>query len=416
MEVLWNQEAHSEKKIPKEDHADRQHPRAEYKVSGKYGFWTGLPVTYGNYGDGNAKRCAMHTLCSNTSDFGKTSKSFFLVLPMAKLEEEEWIFIDRVAHIRGIYLPISHATSPAYEDLCTYVQIKFSHADYPKMEHLAMNKDGEVERSMKEVYCDQKCGLSVDGSTALGLNVKALISALLIPWDMRKKTIFEAGEAIIVQSSMVGKVDVTQTNTKPAAIDFVKVASKNNGLEMEWKADPPSDSTFLDLLAFNLSFYIGFVPAVGPLLSFSTSLICDLITDPENAFKKVQKHYPAVFVGNKLVEMIKPEMASIAQHATGNLPEKASVEDVYAKVESKENIVGNDPDDFGYDEDLSLIRGIELSNDYMDPMHLYGRMDHYGNIDYNSGGENNFNWAKGYLKKLNPEAFETANSPILLGT
>ncbi|KAF1814000.1 hypothetical protein P152DRAFT_372319, partial [Eremomyces bilateralis CBS 781.70] len=311
VEVIWNRESHhgpNEAKIP----TGHPHRRSDYKIvygdagwQTEYGVWTHLPFSYGQYN--HPTRRVQHELCTwgyrfKKREWGDAYESWFMFIPMPT-RKEEWVFIDRLAYIRAIYIPVAHQASEKCPDLCTYVHVRFNslneveleyHKDKTpnKMAFLYDFEEGEV--STAKLKFDTTLGLVPDKTKALGLNISKLVTTLLVPRGQRKHDAFGSGGIIQVDSSLIPLVRVQQNLTSGSMVDWKNVASKNQGLTIEWGKCNSKGPWFVTWFKDSMTFAIGWIPLIGPFLSIGWVVAFTAIQDPDGLMDQLRASIPSI--------------------------------------------------------------------------------------------------------------------------
>ncbi|KAJ5759477.1 hypothetical protein N7520_006633 [Penicillium odoratum] len=298
VETIWNKEAyHGEKNCQ-----NRSNPRSDLKVvyggggwKTHYGNWSHIPFTYGNYAKPETvNRRIRHELCTwgyrfKKREWGDAYEAWFMFVPMPR-REEEWIYIDRLATIRAIYIPVAHQSSEKYPDLCTYVQCRFI-----SMKQVTM----EYHKSTGEGKDPSKVQTTID----------CLVTTLIVPRDFRKLDAFTSNAVMLVDSSLIPTAPLQQTLSDQCMADWAVVMGANQGLSIEWKKGDFKGHWFISYFKNAMSFAIGYLPLAGPFLAIGWNVAYTAIAQPDEFLEQLREQIPSV----ELIEGFVSEIKKMAQ-------------------------------------------------------------------------------------------------------
>ncbi|KAJ5318850.1 uncharacterized protein N7506_011554 [Penicillium brevicompactum] len=290
LEYIWNKPSfHGSDAKP-----EGYHRRSGYKVvkgslwNTNYGAWTQMFVMYGkhpysDYADPDQYRVAEHNLCTSGNRFrdqekGGSLESFFMVLPMPKLSDaEEWLLIDRTAHIRAIYIPVAQQTSEEHPELCTFLNVNFATgreirilSHHYKAEHDLPGSYSVTDGTWETVRTEVALGLHSDANWTLAINIPHLVNLLSVPRFLRKHNVFSSKTIRMVDQLCVSTKGNVQKFSDGADIDWTTIVNANFGLTVQWA--PP--------IRNSVTIAAGFMPIVGPIAAVAFPLVFTAITDP----------------------------------------------------------------------------------------------------------------------------------------
>ncbi|CAI7590405.1 unnamed protein product [Penicillium bialowiezense] len=259
---------------------------------------------YSDYGDRDQYRVAEHNLCTSGNRFrdqekGGSLESFFMVLPMPKLSEgEEWLLIDRTAHIRAIYIPVAQQASEEYPELCTFLNVNFAidrevrilsyHCKWAQEFGYDVS-DGVWETVKTEVAL----GLRPHVQWTLAINVPQLVNLLSVPRFLRKHNVFSSQTIRMVDAACVSAKGHVQTFSDGADLSWTAIVNANFGLTVQWA--PPDPSAWLvDFIKNSVTIAAGFIPIIGPIAAVAFPLAFTAITDPASFEATLRSTIPQV--------------------------------------------------------------------------------------------------------------------------
>ncbi|KAB8210360.1 hypothetical protein BDV34DRAFT_220954 [Aspergillus parasiticus] len=348
VEYIWNVEA---------DHGSRaanspngySHPRSKYGIykgsnwGTHYGNWQYLPFSYATSMSPNSPKYQYnHNLCRSGNRFKgyekgqQSAEAWFMPMPMlyanAKTVANQGLFPPQhLSHIRAIYIPVSKHTSEEFPDLSTWVWINFT-----ARESVKAKNEGTV---WKTIPCHPTFGARVNRDETFVFNIPEIINLLSIPVEMRKPgTNVFSKELVQYQSRRFVRTTVVHgTMLDTFDFSFTEIASANWGQEVVWRENEKG-SWFNSFLRNAISFGLGFVPGVGPLLSVSFLLgwaAIESAVNDNDAFKdELSLWAPPVQIP---VEYISDVMQSARRTANYVDPKwiGAKQEDIMAVVEAE---------------------------------------------------------------------------------
>ncbi|KAK6810952.1 hypothetical protein RU639_013269 [Aspergillus parasiticus] len=261
----------------------------------------------------------------------QSAEAWFMPMPMVGKENTSCIFLDHLSHIRAIYIPVSKHTSEEFPDLSTWVWINFT-----ARESVKAKNEGTV---WKTIPCHPTFGARVNRDETFVFNIPEIINLLSIPVEMRKPgTNVFSKELVQYQSRRFVRTTVVHgTMLDTFDFSFTEIASANWGQEVVWRENEKG-SWFNSFLRNAISFGLGFVPGVGPLLSVSFLLgwaAIESAVNDNDAFKdELSLWAPPVQIP---VEYISDVMQSARRTANYVDPKwiGAKQEDIMAVVEAE---------------------------------------------------------------------------------
>ncbi|KAL8778972.1 MAG: hypothetical protein Q9213_007157 [Squamulea squamosa] len=325
VEYVWNREADHGSKACMTAESRRggghRHPRSGYKIvrgawhwDTDYGNWVHLPFSYGTHWKSITRRVE-HELCTNGTRFmerenGGSYRPYFMTMPMPT-REERWVWIDMLAYIRAIYLPVAYSVSKDHPDICSFVQVNFALSRIVKFWH--------GEGKFQDVQTDKVLGLGVNVQRTLALDVSGLIELLTLPRQLRRDNCYNLKLIKLQQAiSLQPYQPVLKTYSNGPDISWLTVANGNYGLDLTWQ--PAQKSSWQETYIRNvLTIGIGFVPVAGPFLQVAFSVGWTLVSqeDPEAAFALLKDLVPGIL----LTEKIKIELKKAASETRAFLPD-----------------------------------------------------------------------------------------------
>ncbi|KAK6827251.1 hypothetical protein PG987_010592 [Apiospora arundinis] len=307
VEYIYNEESYHGEKASNFAAGGFQHLRTAYEIVkalnwGTYfGAWEQLPFSYGPTPQ-TVKRRTQHSLCHHAPTFvardkGEAAQAWFMIMPLPT-REEEWVWIDMLAHIRAIYIPVAQSASKEYPHLSTWVQVKFSRDQTVDI----LRDTGRFE---KQEMTKLK-GLAIAREQTIGLNIAGLVELLTIPRHYRKAgmTPFTAKLVKIVPASTVKTVKLSASYEHGGDLEWTAIEKAHSGLDVMWKK-AEKGSWVEDFTKNFLVFGIGFIPGIGPLLAITFSLTWTAVQgDADDFFKELSLWLPAV----KITEVFKTDL------------------------------------------------------------------------------------------------------------
>ncbi|KAK8009901.1 hypothetical protein PG990_008866 [Apiospora arundinis] len=312
VEYIYNEESYHGEKASNFASGGFQHQRSAYNIvrtltyDTYFGAWEQLPFSYGPTPQ-TVKRRTQHSLCCHAPAFvardkGDAAQAWFMIMPLPN-REEEWVWIDMLAHIRAIYIPVAQSASKEYPHLSTWVQVKFSRDQKVDI----LRDTGKFE---KQEMTKLK-GLAIAREQTIGLNIAGLVELLTIPRHYRKAdmTPFTAKLVKIVPASTVKTVKVSASYEHGGDLEWTAIEKAHSGLDVMWKK-AEKGSWVGDFTKNLMVFGIGFVPGIGPLLAIAFSLTWTAVQgDEDDFFKELSLWCPAVKITDAFKADVKKSAA-----------------------------------------------------------------------------------------------------------
>ncbi|KAK8118447.1 uncharacterized protein PG998_003073 [Apiospora kogelbergensis] len=313
VEYIYNEESYHGEKAANFEGGGFQHQRSAYNIvrtmayDTYFGAWEQLPFSYGPTPQTVTRR-AQHSLCIHAPAFvardkGDAAQSWLMIMPLPN-KDEEWVWIDMLAHIRAIYIPVAQTASKEYPDLSTWVQVKFSRDQKVDI----VRDTGKFEKqSMTKLK-----GLAIAREQTIGLHIAGLVELLTVPRHYRKEgmTPFTAKLVKIVPASSVKSIKkLSGSYGHEGDLDWLEIQKAHSGLDLMWKK--AEKGTWVGDFTKNfMTFGIGFIPGIGPLLAITFSLAWTAVQDgDESFFKELSLWCPAVKITEAFKADIKKSVA-----------------------------------------------------------------------------------------------------------
>ncbi|KZF20251.1 hypothetical protein L228DRAFT_249930 [Xylona heveae TC161] len=274
-----------------------------------YGNYQFLPFQYGADHRTGITRRIQHNLCVHGNTFrdrekGGAYQAWFMTMPMPT-DQEKWVWIDLLAGIRAIYIPLAHRASEDYDQICTFLHISFTHTG-----EVRIWSQGDQFLSFT---CNTTDGLGVRRDHTIGINMYGLMNLLSLPRQLRNETAFTSKLVRVVPSTEVQTRALGPTYWNDHDFDWVMVAGANYGLSLQWAPHQPT-TWFQNFFGNVMTIAIGFIPIVGPVLSVSFSFAWTALTDPDSFLDAIRNEYPALDLTLYIIERIKNDAAATAAY------------------------------------------------------------------------------------------------------
>ncbi|KAI4281611.1 MAG: hypothetical protein L6R38_003552 [Xanthoria sp. 2 TBL-2021] len=149
-------------------------------------------------------------------------------------------------------------------------------------------------------------GLNVHPNTTVAFDVPGLIQLLSVPRQLRRANPYAMKFIKMVNRNNVHTALLPSFGTfrHHHDMDWTRVASANFGLEIQWK--PTQRGTWLSNFLKNvLTFAIGLIPVVGPLLAIAFPLGWTAITDPDAFLDEMRNLMPGFDLTARMAEKIR---------------------------------------------------------------------------------------------------------------
>ncbi|KAH8423231.1 uncharacterized protein LDX57_000988 [Aspergillus melleus] len=329
VEFLWNVPAHTGDKA-RQSHS---HPRSSYKLhdfslpwgfmspgrKGPYiGCWTHLPFVYGSHYHKGEQRRVQHNLCTWDERLqkqvnGAAMESWFMMMPMPK-RQEGWVFIDRLANIRAIYIPVAHQASEDHPELCTFQHVNFASAN-ARISMLHHTGDpAKPNVFWKDVTFSKTHGLQDWNNLTLGVNINGLVNLLSLPRQLRAQNAFTSKNLIMLEAKMVASPKIEQTIMDRADFDWAQVASANFGLSVQWKVVVKKQDWLENFIKNSLTVAVGFIPGIGSIAAIMFPLAWVAVSDPDSFMETFRNLVPGVDLELKIIEAIQESATEVREY------------------------------------------------------------------------------------------------------
>ncbi|KAL8856306.1 MAG: hypothetical protein Q9178_007070 [Gyalolechia marmorata] len=195
-------------------------------------------------------------------------------------KDERLVWIDLLANIRAIYLPVAWSVSKDHPDLCSFVQVNFALSRTVKFWH--------GEGHFSDVSTDQVMGLRKNIQRTLALDVTGLIQLLKLPQQLRKDNCYRPYTS-----------QAAASHQPPALPECLQILFRRSGPQLALR----SQSFIKNVLTVG----IGFVPTVGPILQIMFAVGWTLVgqEDPEAAFTVLEDLAPRIDLTEKIIGELK---------------------------------------------------------------------------------------------------------------
>ncbi|KAI4247765.1 MAG: hypothetical protein L6R40_001351 [Gallowayella cf. fulva] len=261
----------------------------------RFGFYDYQRVSFGpnKNGRGITRRVALE--CNNNGnearDFDSGGPHKVCIMPV-QLGNEPFMFLDCTAPIRAVYFPLAHVCSEAIPNICSYMMVDFRLRDainfyYPTAGAWDL---------WTLVRLSDTIGLGTERwGSSIVFDLQGIYHYLSLPRQLRhpdqglynaKSTddiLITLIRCELLTSPGMPETVMNQHERKIAfnrEMDLARVVSANLGVDLVWA--PYEYSSFLfNLFTGLVELAIGFIPVVGPLLSFGFSITVTAITDPD---------------------------------------------------------------------------------------------------------------------------------------
>jgi len=309
VEYIWNLPADHASQAANSPHG-HTHPRSGYRIvrgswwNTDYGTWTHLPFSYGPT-EGNIQRRVQHNLCVNGNIFrdqerGAAVQVKFMTMPMPT-SAERWVWIDMLAFIRAIYIPVAWSADANYPHISTWVQINF-----------AVNGTRSIWRGGNQFLnhtTNVTRGLGVHRNSTLGLDITGLTQLLCVPRAMRNVNVYSGRFVKISNRTSLRTNPLLHTFSEEYDFDWTTVARANFGLDLMWSTGQRG-FWIENFLRNVLTIAVGFVPLVGPLLAIAFPLAWTAIVNPDDFMTELRNLAPGVDLTLRVIEEIKSSAAN----------------------------------------------------------------------------------------------------------
>ncbi|PQE27332.1 hypothetical protein CJF32_00000301 [Rutstroemia sp. NJR-2017a WRK4] len=199
---------------------------------------------------------------------GDSAEAWFMSMPMPT-KEERWVWID---------------ASADYPHLSKWAQVNFTQNSNP----FWRGGDQFTPHSCSRTY-----GLGLHRDYAVGLDITGLVPLLSCLVEFHKMNVYRAKLVKIVWSSSIKTVPVQKSYSDSYDFSYTRIMSAHSGMTIEF--GQASKGNWLgDFLKNAITFGIGFIPGVGPLLSVAFSLGWTAIANPDDFMRELSLWAPQI--------------------------------------------------------------------------------------------------------------------------
>ncbi|KAH7217020.1 uncharacterized protein BKA55DRAFT_627655, partial [Fusarium redolens] len=217
-----------------------------------------------------------------------------MTMPMPT-KEERWVWIDMLARIRAIYIPVAFSASKDHPNLSMWLQVSFTQARVVDIWRGGSSFMGHETNPTS--------GLGVWREHTIGFDITGLTELLSCPRQFRKVNPYEAKFIKLVHRDTVRTVSVKDSYHDQYDFSWLTIAQAHSGLNIEW-GKGQKGSWFEDFFKNAISFGLGFVPGVGPLLSIAFNLGWTAVVNPDQFMHELSLWAPSV----KIPELFKDDV------------------------------------------------------------------------------------------------------------
>ncbi|KAL8693756.1 MAG: hypothetical protein Q9224_003694 [Gallowayella concinna] len=296
VETVWNVAITQDRSV---DTSRYQHPRSTMRVvKGQlwrthFGFFDYQRVSFGSHkaGSGITRRVALG--CNDNGnearDFDSGGPHKVCIMPV-QLGNEPYMFLDATAPIRAVYFPLAHVCSEAFPDICSYIMVDFRLRD-----QIRFYSDIGTWNPWLSIKLSDTTGLGTEHwRRSIAFDLQGIYHYLSLPRQLRHpdQGLYNARSTkdiliylVLCETVRPGMSEASMKLFERKVefdreMDLARVVSANLGVDLVWA--PYQYSSFLfDLFTGLAEFALGFIPVVGPLLSFGFSVAVTAITDPD---------------------------------------------------------------------------------------------------------------------------------------
>ncbi|CAG7555887.1 unnamed protein product [Fusarium equiseti] len=222
-------------------------------------------------------------------------------------KEERWVWIDMLARIRAIYIPLAFVSSEDHPNLSTWLQVNFTSG-----REVSVWRGGE---SFMDHPTDRTAGLGVWRDATVGFGITGLIHLLSVPRQFQKYNPYSAKFIKIVGRDSIKTVPVADSYSDWFDYSWLEITKIQTGMDIEYV--PRNQSNWFEEFFKNaLEFGLGFIPGVGPLLSIISSLVWTAIREPDKLLGQLTLWMPTLKLAQNQVEDLRQssiEMRKLTQ-------------------------------------------------------------------------------------------------------
>ncbi|KAI4184282.1 MAG: hypothetical protein L6R41_004853 [Letrouitia leprolyta] len=260
-----------------------------------FGFFSYQRVSFGpnKNGRGITRRVALgcNSNGNEARDYDSGGPHKVCLMPL-QLGDEPYMFMDCTAPIRAVYFPLAHVCSEAFPDICSYIMVDFRLRESIRLHTPIENSNGWYSA---QLFDTEGLGRS-HWRRSLVFDLQGIYHYLSLPRQLRNpdQGLYSAKDrgdiliTICLANAITPTAGVSEDQMRQRErkvefnreMDLARVVSANLGVDLVWA--PYEYSSFLFNLFTSLAdFALGFIPVVGPLLSFGFSITITAITDPD---------------------------------------------------------------------------------------------------------------------------------------
>ncbi|KAF5971273.1 hypothetical protein FCOIX_9952 [Fusarium coicis] len=279
LEYIWNVEAdHGSKNA--NSWTGHYHHRSPYAIvmgSGwntHYGNWEQLPFSYGPR-ETDIRICCEHNLCTSGNLFknhenGDAVEAWFMTMSMPT-KEERWVWIDMLAGIRAIYIPVGFSASKDHPNLNMWLQVSFT-----------QNREVNIWRGGSTFMGHETSitnGLGVRREHTIGFDITGLTEFLSCPRQFRKVNPYEVKFIKLVHRDNIRTVPVRHSYNDAYDFSWLTIAQAHSGLDIQWGKGEKGSWRWPFL---SMAFSLGWTAVVNPdRFMYELSLWAPFVKIPE---------------------------------------------------------------------------------------------------------------------------------------
>ncbi|PQE08755.1 hypothetical protein CJF31_00010235 [Rutstroemia sp. NJR-2017a BVV2] len=234
-------------------------------------------------------------------------RAWFMTMPMPT-RDERWVWIDMLGYIRAIYIPLSFQASQDYPHLSKWAQVNFTH------NNSAFWRGGD---QFTPHTSSRTFGLGIHRDYALGLDITGLAQLLSCPAEFRKVNCYQAKYIKIVWSNTIKSVPIQKSYSDSYDFSWTKIMSAHSGMSLEF-GKAPRGTWLGDFIRNAITYGLGFIPVVGPILSVAFSLGWTAVANPDGFMRELSLWAPQV----KLIELLKEDLEKSSKEIKGLVDER----------------------------------------------------------------------------------------------
>ncbi|KAI1033921.1 hypothetical protein LB503_011058 [Fusarium chuoi] len=207
-----------------------------------------------------------------------------------------------LARIRAIYIPVAFSASKDYPHLSMWLQVSFT-----------QNRVVNIWRGGSSFLGHETgttSGLGVWRNHTIGFDITGLTELLSCPRQFRKVNPYEAKFIKLVHRDSIKNVPVKDSYRDAYDFSWLTIAQAHSGLNIEW-GKGEKGSWFEDFFRNAITFGLGFIPGVGPLLSIAFSLGWTAAVNPDKFMHELSLWAPTIKIPELFEYDVRKDSAEI---------------------------------------------------------------------------------------------------------